>query len=428
MTIKKHINSLVKVLALFLAILSLCSFSNKKSLPEIRITVNQDSLVYGDHIPATFSYTDVKSNIYIKQQSFQIKYRGNSSSHYPKKNYSLKFPNNISFGGLDSNKKWKLNAEYIDKTLMRNKLSYALFRQFSSNNIAPKIQYVLLLVNDTPQGIYALTERVDENLLRLNTKDSNAMIFKAPPISYQTEEHKKKHEEFISYSNWNPFYKGFSDRAKNKLINQVYYNQRYPKISSTNKKNAIHRMTDFIYHSSDSAFSNPTLFNNYFDLESLIDWHLLLLITNNEDGLIKNFYIYKQATSSSFKICPWDYDHSFGRDGGGGKYSDFVDVSRVKILDRLMKTNAFSYNEQLYSKFISLTKSNILTYSSINKMIKNNVSTLKPNISTNENIWPPDAIAKFEESNFKTEVTLMKVWIKNRLPMIENYLKELNID
>ena len=59
-------------------------------------------------------------------------------------------------------------------------------------------------------------------------------------------------------------------------------------------------------------------------------------------------------------------------------------------------------------------------------MVKNNVRQLKPYIHQNENIWPPNAIPYFEDSNFKTEVALLNLWVKKRLPKVEAYLLAIN--
>lgn len=416
MKIKHNILSIVFILTLVFN-----NYAQKNHLLKFSVNVVSKNLSFGDYIPATISCNNALN------QKFKIKYRGNSSAGYDKKSYSIKFNKKQAFYKLDSAYKWKLNAEYIDKTLMRNKLSYDLFRAFSENNISPKIEYALLNVNDTNKGIYALTQRVDASLLQLDKTDTNAIIFKAPPISNPTDSHSRKHKGFISYSNWNPFYKKFSDRAKEKLIKQTYYNQRYPNINEYDKKQEIHTLTNFLFYSSDNEFSTPEIFNSFFDLESLIDWHLLLLITNNGDGLVKNFYLYKQNANTPYKICPWDYDHSFGRDGNGEPDKEiFINVSKIKVLDRLMKTNAFNYKEKLLSKYCYLKKEKILTYKAIRKMVKNNVRQLKPYIHQNENIWPPNAIPYFEDSNFKTEVALLNLWVKKRLPKVEAYLLAIN--
>jgi len=430
----EHFNQMIKkstlILVCFFCFLSSCNSEDEyKMLPEININFDSNNINIGDYIEASFSYQNKKRSISIENFPIKIKYRGNASSHHPKKNFSLKLSEKVCFIKSKCHKRWKLNAAYTDKTFMRNKLSYDIFKLLSTNNIAPRISYVTLNINHNYNGIYSLTERVDSDLLNFIKNDTNAVLFKDAPISYPPEEHEQRHIDFIAYSEWAEFYKEFSDKSMHKLIKRVYYNQRFPQINVSNKKYLIHKLTTFIFNSSDAEFKNKELFNTHFDLNNIIDWHLLLLLTNNGDGLVKNFYLYRQGTNKPFKICPWDYDHSFGRDGGGElNLDEFISLKKIALLDRLLSTNAFNYREKLLHKFLSLKKTKILTASNIHKMIDDNATILEPFVQENEDKWPLDSIQFFnKKSNFFSEITLIKIWIEKRLPKVEDYLKEIQL-
>jgi len=73
---------------------------------------------------------------------------------------------------------WILNASYIDKTFMRHKLSYDLFREMSENNKAPVSSYIQLFDNDEYQGIYLLMQEMTASSLEMNKGDSEAALFK----------------------------------------------------------------------------------------------------------------------------------------------------------------------------------------------------------------------------------------------------------
>ena len=310
---------------------------------------------------------------------------------------------------------------------MRNKLSYDLFRKFDKNNFAPHITYVEVFINEEYNGIYALTERVDKKRLKLVKKDKASALFKEPPISEPPENHEKNYEGFIRFCNFAEFYKGFSKKSFDKLLKEAYYNQRYPDIEKRDMKKLIFQITGFIFNSSDELFMNADSSNTYFDLNNIIDLNLLLLVTNNSDGLLKNFYLYRKGENQPFMFAPWDYDHSFGRDGDGEPNRDsFLDITRMKLIERLLNLNAFNYKQKLYDKFISLKKENILTVENLYKMIDTNTALLSASIKKNEKRWPLDKIKYFEGSDFNSEIKLMKDWIRNRLPKVESYLKELS--
>ncbi|GAB5416918.1 MAG: spore coat protein CotH [Crocinitomicaceae bacterium] len=377
-----------------------------------------------DYLIADFEWRDSLGNS-IWEQKGRIRIRGNRSAEFDKHSYSIKLNEAFALLDLPENKKWKLNAEYIDKTLMRNKLSYDLFRQFSDGNIAPEIQYCVVYINNDYNGIYALTESVDDNTLGLK-KSNGAVLFKEPPVSHPPGEHEERFENFRGYIERSIRYKDYSIKAKYKMLDECYFNQRFPDIQEEDYTDEIYQITEFIFNSSDATFSKEANFNRYFDLDNLIDWHLLILVTANGDGTYKNFYMSKEDRNAPYLFTPWDYDHSFGRDGDGepSKVSIIPVEKNMALLHRLMETNAFGYRQKLFQKFLDLKKKGVLTDSHIHKMIDANVMVLKSEAEANEKRWPPDKIDYFKNASFSTEIQKMKNWVTNHLPELEMYLKE----
>ncbi|HOZ31211.1 MAG TPA: CotH kinase family protein, partial [Bacteroidales bacterium] len=67
-----------------------------------------------------------------------IKCRGGFSSKFFKHSYRIELNDKFSPYGLPKEDDWILNANYIDKTFMRHKLSYDIFRMMGENNLAPE--------------------------------------------------------------------------------------------------------------------------------------------------------------------------------------------------------------------------------------------------------------------------------------------------
>ncbi|NRA13732.1 MAG: CotH kinase family protein, partial [Crocinitomicaceae bacterium] len=292
-----------------------CSERKDHSLPVVEIDYYADHLGLGDYSDCEIKLYDEDGKIIFDLEP-RIKYRGNSSFQYSKKSFTLKLNKSKSFAGMEKSVYWKLNADYIDKTFMRNKLSYDLFRSLTPGNFAPEVNFIVLYENEKYRGIYSIVEGVDEFRLGLDLDDFQAVLFKEPPLHYPPSEHKQRYKDFAHYSEISNRYARYSQKAKKKLINRAYYNQRYPYLSDSNKKKDIHKLTAFIHNSSDEEFKEK-VFKDYFDFNNIIDWHLILLITNNGDGIKKNNYIYKKGAGQPYLYCPWDFDHSFGREGDG---------------------------------------------------------------------------------------------------------------
>jgi len=90
-----------------------------------------------------FSYVSNNKAIpHIYFQKIRIKARGNSSEGFPKHNFTVEPSKKHRLAGLKSDDDWILNVSYLDKSFIRHKLSFDLFRQFDSTNIAPQCKYV----------------------------------------------------------------------------------------------------------------------------------------------------------------------------------------------------------------------------------------------------------------------------------------------
>jgi subtilisin-like proprotein convertase family protein len=102
-----------------------------------------------------------------------IELRGNLSQSFPKKSYRLEIRDSptgddldIPLLGLPETSDYLLVAEYADKTLMRNALTYELSRQLGQ--YATRGRYCELIVNGRYRGVYLLLERIKRGSERLN--------------------------------------------------------------------------------------------------------------------------------------------------------------------------------------------------------------------------------------------------------------------
>lgn len=62
-----------------------------------------------------------------------VRIHGASSQGYPKKSFGLTLDTPVRWLGMRESAQWVLNAASVDRSLMRHKLSYDLFRSLSTN-------------------------------------------------------------------------------------------------------------------------------------------------------------------------------------------------------------------------------------------------------------------------------------------------------
>ncbi len=350
---------------------------------------------------------DEKINITINETKNDVQFiydgrierRGGYSIQFPKHSYEIDLGADIAIVDLPKDDDWILNANYIDKTFLRHVLSYELFSLMNDINVASKCQYIELELNGVYNGLYVMKEKLDKSSLKINGSDSLAMIFKEPLIFRESYDN-------ISPQDWSNFHQ-----------------QIYPKIEIEDKTDYIEGVRDFILTSNDLVFEND--FSKIFDLENIIDWHLLLLISNNGDGILKNFYLYKVDNETPIRISPWDYDHSFGRDGDNELNLDErpLTMERSILFRRLL---AFDwYKTNLKERWEELNHANILSADGLKQRIQIKSAQISESVAKNFELWSVDDQWYYDDNNFIDEINIMINFIDLRHSRLENYFNNL---
>ena len=329
----------------------------------------------------------------------KIERRGGFSIKFPKHSYEIDLKEDISLAELPVDDDWILNANYIDKTFIRHVLSYELFSSMSNQNIAPKSKYVELELNGVYNGLYVLMEKLDKSSLGIVASDSMAVIFKEPKI----------------------FRKNYEKLSTNDQIN--FHQQTYPKINKENKTLYLEGIRKFILSTNNTDFQ--TSISKLLDIDNIIDWHLLLLITNNSDGILKNFYLYKKDNTTPIRIAPWDYDHSFGRDGDNELNLNErpLNIERSILFKRLLECEW--YIKKLKKKWDNLNSYNILSVSGLKQRILTKKEMIKTSVQKNFKIWPIDSRLYYDANNFEQEIDIMLKFIDIRHKYLTEYFSNL---
>ncbi len=95
----------------------------------------------------------------IESIGLSIRGRGNSTWGYEKKPYALKLDKKREMMGMPKHKRWVLLANYMDRTLLRNRVAYFLAEQ-TSLRWTPRCEFVELILNGEHLGQYLLCEQI----------------------------------------------------------------------------------------------------------------------------------------------------------------------------------------------------------------------------------------------------------------------------
>lgn len=374
----------------------MCFQNHLKEIPHVNILKNTP-IKWNTKEDCIIQYSLGKKQIKIPGK---IKCRGGMSSKYYKHSYTLELSNKHAFAPLRKDDDWIINANFIDKTFMRHKVSYDLFREMNPNNKASKCAYINVSKNNKYNGLYVLMEKINASMLNLNKKDSLAMLFKDPPIFYN---------EPLSY---------VQDTTN-------YYQQKYPNIKHRDKSSYIEKFKHFLYTSSDEQFCKEI--NNWVDVNNVIDWHLIILFSNNGDGILKNFYLYKIDDKTPFRFAIWDYDHSYGRDGDYtlNMMKNEANWKKAILLNRLFSIDKTNYKKRLKERWNQLRETNIFSKENLYTHIHENHQLIKNEINSNTERWSNENHWYSDSNSYDDEINLMKKFIEKRIQQLDLFFQNL---
>jgi hypothetical protein len=382
------------LLVFFLSVLAFSCKNKNNELPFLHI-ITENEIGWDKKEGCMVDYISGKDSLRFIGK---IHCRGGNSSRYGKHSFALKSDVGISIAGLPKEKEWVLNASFIDKTFMRHKINYDLFMEMNPQNIAPATRYVNVKINNEYYGFYLLKERLSAGSLGLKKKDSLAMIFKEPPVFHHIK-----------------------PTAVQDSLN--YYQQKFPKKIKSDKSYYLEQFRNFLTESSDEKFSSEI--NQWIELKNIIDWHLLLLFSNNDDGVVKNFYLYKTDSKTPFRVAIWDYDHSFGRDGDNelNLMERNVRLDESILFSRLMESSSH-YKKQLKDRWFGLRENDVFTLKNINRHIQRNNLIVEKELLKNHQRWQHEDFWYADQNDYKKEIKLIQDFVKMRIKHLDEYFKE----
>lgn len=322
----------------------------------------------------------------------KIKHRGGSSIGYAKKSYTVKLKETSSLLGLKANKKWIFNASYLEKSLIRNILSYDIFRSWDDDNFAPQIKLIEFYHNDNYEGIYQLTEKVDEVSLGFDKKSDGA-IFKDCAL--------------------------FSKTYIEPQEGETYYHQKYPKPNKFDATSFMNNFKEILLDTTEDYFDKNI--ELMFDIDNIIDWQIMIMLSNNGDAVYKNFYLYRKARKEQFKIALWDYDSGFGRDTDNelNMVKTTSHWERNVLLDRMYNQNVNNYQERLHNRWKDLRNSGKISVNDFESRIAQLVKELEPFVDKNFERWPVSDSHYWDEYTWEQEIEVLKEFINLRIPQLD---------
>jgi hypothetical protein len=333
-----------------------------------------------------------------------VRIHGATSRALPKKSFGLSLEAPLSLAGLRTNAHWILNAAYIDRSLMRHKLSYDLFRSLSSKE-APRFavdsRFVELQLNGQYNGVYVLMERVDRQLFEMRSFHSNDFSHAC-------------------------IYKAVDHAANFQRLGHAGYEQREPDPTTVTYWQPLDLFNRFVRTARDPDFFDPEKgIAARLDLDNAVDFHLLVLLTANGDGITKNFILARNGQAAEttaterFFFAPWDYDGTFGRNWAAHPYPSTAWLSN-HLFQRLLGDAA--YRGKFAARWRKLREREF-SAKTIQAMMEANARTLGKAVRRNAARWPTATGGYPDQLTFEEDVAQMKAWIEARLNWLDQTMR-----
>lgn len=321
-------------------------------LPVLRITTAGGAPVVSRdvYLTGSITLTDTAGTV-VAQGPTEIKGRGNTTWTMPKKPYRLKLGTSTALLGMPASKHWVLLANYSDKTLLRNDLTFELSRRVGMA-WTPRSRFVELEVNGSYDGVYQLVEHVRVAPDRVNITEVGLADTTAAKVTggYLLEVDERRGEAFCFNS------------SMTRMVWCVNTPETLLDAGWTKQHDYI---VNYIART-DSAIFGATFTDSlrgyaaYIDVESAVNYYLVQEIVKNVDGDLRFSGFMFKPRGGKLTFGPlWDFDlaignaNYYGADATVGWYS-----RHAEWYSRLFQDPAFRARVQ--ARFAELRRNGTL--------------------------------------------------------------------
>lgn len=309
-----------------------------------------------------------------------VRYRGGHTREYPKRSYEV----------IRNGQSFHYNAEFDDPSMIRNALSFGFIESLGVPS--PRTKHVRLLLNGEPQGVYLELEGVDRR------------FFNRRGIGYSSL--------FYAVNNNADF--GLRNPETNRLKHSLLSGYE----SKFGGEDERARLVSFIkgIHEHEGAQSAAFL-RSRLDVDNYLRWLAGAVLTGNYDGFEQNYAIYRHRKTGKYRIIPWDYEGTWGRNCYGQSVSSgLVDVKGYNYLTS--KLLQYRPHRSQYRAILASALKGPFTERGIMPIVDRMMANLAPEIRF-------DRTRNWSFEEFQSESGVVRQYIRERRAIIASDLRKL---
>lgn len=312
-----------------------------------------------------------------------IRVRGNSSRHFDKKSYLLRFTDedgkykDHEVMGMDAHYEWALYGPYLDKTLIRNYMWYNIAGEMMS--YAPNVRFCEVILNGEYQGLYVMVETIT------NGEDCRVKVSEpvdnTPETGYVLRLDRGSSNELKNLYNFS-YYTYRIGTFNNPIVNIVY-----PKSGALTEEmaDAIEQeLSDFEKTLYSYDYDSEVYgYKTWIDTLSFIDYFIINEFTCNYDAGTLSTYLYKDI-GGKYKMCIWDFNSACDNYELSTTLPHHFELQNTVWFYMLTKDEEFV--EQIINRYHSLRES-WLSDAYLQEYIDEVIDFLGPAIQRNFQVW-----------------------------------------
>ncbi|AKI99735.1 CotH protein [Archangium gephyra] len=345
----------------------------------------------------------------------EAKYRGATSSIFPKRNYTFKFDKEDPFnepelaGGFSGRRNLVLITSFNDNSYLRPRLAFDLWNRMSPEHVQVKTYSAVLYVNGRFWGLFTVADHVDEHLMERHGLSDDGDLFKAVEADANFSRLDK------NGAPKQPLELGFEKK------------EGTPKDGWVGAYDTLNALTAFIADSDRETFR--TQWGSRLNTRDYEDWWIFnTAILGTDSGGKNAYHYYDPVTRAPWRFIPWDLDASFGQDWdtrrlGPTVLLDFSGVNR--LFARMLEEPSIS--GPLRERYRSMLRGP-LAKEEVLKLLDGYVREIHPVALRDEARWLQQ-YRTFERWSDRTdfttheqEVEYLRRWVDERWNLLERQL------
>ena len=263
----------------------------------------------------------------------EAKYRGATSSSYPKKSFTLKFSKSDALDdaatGFTATRKAVLISSFDDNAYVRQALAFALWNRLDPEHVQVRTAFVGLVLDGEYHGLYLMADHIDGHLMEDLGMWEDGNLYKARDHSanFRTQQSDGKAKSPHT---------GFTKE------------EGLPEQAEAGAFADLDAFAEWLDQADETALTDNLA--AYIDVRDYGDWWIIVSLIDALDSAGKNSYHYHDPRPADpanvFRCVPWDFNMSFGQNWKTDRAAPTRTLARYQttnaVFERLLRSASFA--------------------------------------------------------------------------------------